>query len=474
MKTIDEKKLDECLKRKFEELKVSGVSVAIRGPEGYSFERGYGYRDLKRSITPDGNTIFGIASMGKSMAALSAAILAAEGKLNLDDPVSKYIPDFSVPGNPKESVTIRHLAMHTAGIPPMEPLEWSISMNTPGRETEYDRKMKQSAPCRMDTIEQIIAYIANCPYPTLGESGQYMSYSNEGYAVLCYVVDAAAGIPLEQFLEERIFKPIGMTRSVLDQDASEARKIASDGNITALFEMDENNPEEIVGDEAWSVLPPFRACACVKSTAHDMARYYQCLSNHGMIDGRQAIPAKAVEYLIGAGFPELTKPTYCLGLNKRVEDSHVYCEHSGGLHGVSSEGGLLKGENYGFAVLCNEGDVDVTELLWILYNAVLGYPLEREHTWLFPTGTCFEEPQMLLGTYICHEGIPVIARVYLQDGKLMTEKGGENYSLVFCGETWFKLLDKDGKAAGRMHFWVKDGHAWGVQVYTRIYQRMNS
>ena len=81
MKIIDEKKLDECLKKKFEKLKVSGVSVAIRGPEGYSFERGYGYRDLKRSITPDGNTIFGIASMGKSMAALGAAILAAEGKL---------------------------------------------------------------------------------------------------------------------------------------------------------------------------------------------------------------------------------------------------------------------------------------------------------------------------------------------------------------------------------------------------------
>ena len=64
-----------------------------------------------------------------------------------------------------------------------------------------------------------------------------------------------------------------------------------------------------------------------------------------MIDGRQAIPAEAVEYLIGAGFPELTKPTYCLGLNKRVEDSHVYCEHSGGLHGVSSEGGLLTHAN---------------------------------------------------------------------------------------------------------------------------------
>lgn len=472
MVVIDEKKLDDCLKKKFEELKVSGVSVAIRGPEGYTFERGYGYRDLDRSIAPDGNTIFGIASMGKSMAALSIAILAAEKKLKLDDPVSKYIPDFSVPGNPKESVTIRHLATHTTGIPPMEPLEWSISMNTPGRETEYDKKMKKSAPNKMETIEEIIEYIANCPYPTLGESGQYMSYSNEGYAVLCYVVDEAAGMPLEQFLSERIFEPIGMTRSVLDQDASLARKIARDGNITALFEQDEKDADKINGDEDWSILPPFRACACVKSTAHDMARYYQCLSNQGIIDGKQAIPAEAVEYMIGSGFPELTKPTYCFGLNKRVEDSHVYCEHSGGLHGVSSEGGLLKGENYGFAVLCNEGEMDMTKMLWILYNAVLGYPLEREHVWLFPTETSFTEPQMLLGKYICHEGVPVIARVYLEDGKLMTEKDGETYSLVFCGETWFKLLDKEGKAAGRMHFWVKNEKAWGVQVYTRIYQRM--
>ena len=469
---IDEQKLDSCLEQKFKELKVSGVSVAIRGPEGYTFERGYGYRDLKRSIKPDGETVFGIASMGKSMAALCIAILAAEGKLKIDDPVSKYIPAFRVPGNPPESVTIRHLAMHTTGIPPMEPLEWSIAMNTPGRATEWDKKLQATAPNAMSTIQEIIDYIANCPYPTLGESGQYMSYSNEGYAILCYVVDAAAGISLEDFLDERVFEPIGMTRSTLDVDASRARAIASDGNITALFEQDESG--ELVGDENWSILPPFRACACVKSTAHDMARYYQCLSNGGVIDGRQALPARAVEYMIGSGFPELEKPTYCLGLNKRVEDSHVYCEHSGGLHGVSSEGGLLKGENYGFAVLCNQGDADVTEMMWILYNAVLGYPLDRNHRWLFPTGTDFAEPEMLLGSYICHEGVPVIARIYLDNGKLMAEKDGKVTSLRFCGETWFQLIDENGNVAGRMHFWVKNGQAWGVQVYTRIYVRDDS
>lgn len=470
MNLIDEKKLDACLEKKFKELKISGVSVAIRGPQGYTFERGYGYRDLKHSIKPDENTVFGIASMGKSMVALSIAILAAEGKLKLDDPVSKYIPDFRVPGNPPESVTIKHLATHTTGIPPMEPLEWSIAMNTPGRATEYDKEMQRTAPNAMNTIEQVIEYIANCPYPTLGESGQYMSYSNEGYAILCYVVDVAAGMKLEDFLDQRIFEPIGMTRSTLDVDASRAKAIASDGNITALFEQGEDG--EIIGDEDWSVLPPFRACACVKSTAHDMARYYQCLSNEGVIDGKQAIPAKAVDYLIGAGFPEQEKAVYCMGLNKRVEDSHVFCEHSGGLHGVSSEGGLIKGKNYGFAVLCNEGEMDVVELLWIMYNAVLGYPLEKKHVWLFPTGTDFAEPEMLLGKYICHEGIPVIANIFLKDGKLMVTKDGKTMQLHFCGETWFQMVDEEGNLQGRMHFWVKNGKAWGVQVYTRVFQRI--
>lgn len=470
MQQRDTKELDSFLEKKVKEYNFPGVAVAVHGPDGLTFEKGYGYRDLDKKITPDADTIFGIASMGKSMEALCCCILAAEGRISLDDPVSKYRPDFRVPGNPADTVTIRHLGMHTTGIPPMEPLEWSIAVNTPDRHSDWDVKMQESAPNSMSTIEQIIEYIANCPYPTLGGSGEYMSYSNEGYAVLCYVVDAAAGEPLEDFLDKRIFRPMKMTRSTLDTDASRARAIATDGNITALFEADEKG--NIVGDEQWSILPPFRACACVKSTAHDMARYYQCLSNKGVLDGEQVIPAKAVELMIGAGFPEQEKAVYCMGLNKRVEDGHVYCEHSGGLHGVSSEGGLLKDENYGFAVLCNEGDVDPSGLIWALYNWVLGYPLDRPHRWLFPVEEEFSEPQALYGSYICHEGVPVTAIVYQDEGRLMVEKDGSIYHLRHCGQGWFQLMDEKEEIQGRMHFLIRNGQAWGVQVFTRIYTRI--
>jgi len=460
--------IDAYLKKKVEELKLTGVAVAVHGPNGYRFERGYGYRDLNKSIAPDGDTVFGIASMGKSMEALACCMLADEGKMSLDDPVSKYVPSFRVPGNPKDTVTVRHLAMHRTGIPPMEPLEWSIAMNTPARQSEWAHKMRATAPNSMSTMEQVIDYIANCPYPTLGASGEYMSYSNEGYAVLCEVVDAAAGMPLEEFLRKRIFEPLKMTRTILDVDASEAKRIAG-GNITALFEADESG--NVIGDEDWSVLPPFRACACVKSTAHDMARYYRCLSDGGRLDGEQVISAGAVELMIGSAFPEQEKEFYCMGLNKRVEDGIVYCEHSGGLHGVSSEGAFLKDKGYGFAVLCNNSEADVQEIMWALYNWVLGYKLERRHFWLFPTGEDFSEPEALLGSYICHEGIPVTAQVYLENGRLMTEKDGSIFTLRHCGEGWFQLMDEQERVQGRMHFLVRNGQTWGVQVYTRIYLR---
>ncbi|MBQ1418201.1 MAG: serine hydrolase, partial [Firmicutes bacterium] len=271
--------LETALQKRIEEMKLPGVSVCIRGPEGVIYEKGFGKRSIEQDLDVTPDTVFGISSMSKSFTALSCCILAAEGKMSLEDPITKYFPNLHLKGVPDELVTIRQIGLHRAGIPPMEPLEWSIAINTPGRKSEAEEQLRKESPNRMDTIEQIVDYIAEGRYQTLGEPGEYMSYSNEGYAILSYVVDQAAGMPLEQFLMERIFKPLGMTRTILDQDCSELKAMVGDGNVTRLFETDDDG--NLVEDDSWSVLPPFRGCACIKSTAPDMARYYQMLSNRG-------------------------------------------------------------------------------------------------------------------------------------------------------------------------------------------------
>ena len=115
--------MERRLQQLFEEKGLPGAAVCMLGPEGEVFARGFGYRDAAGTLPVDPDTVFGIASMSKSMTALALCMLECEGKLSLDDPVSKCLPQFRVPGVPQCAVTIRHLCMHRAGLPPMEPLE---------------------------------------------------------------------------------------------------------------------------------------------------------------------------------------------------------------------------------------------------------------------------------------------------------------------------------------------------------------
>ena len=464
---IDAKALDERIQYLIKKERLPGVTVCIKGPEGTVYEKAYGYKDAALSVAPDMDTMFGIASMSKSITCLAISILEAEDKLSWNDPVCKYFPNFRVPGAPRDTVTLRTLAQHTAGIPPMEPLEWSIAVNSINRSGEWIDAMRASAPNAMATIDQIIEYIANCEYPTVGAPGENMSYCNEGYAILSYVADIAAGIPLEQFCMERIFQPIGMTRTIMDDDCVSAREL-SGGNITSLFEREDG---ELICDDNWSVLPPFRGCAMVKSTARDMAAYYRCLSNYGVHEGKQVLPRAAVEAMIGPAIPEQEIACYGLGLYKRVKCGHTICEHSGGLHGVSTKGGLLLGEGYGFAVLCNCGDEDMDDIMWACYNAVMGLPLDTCHRWFIPAGREFADPDMLLGRYIGHEGVPSIVHVRLEENQLRAIVNKRDLKLVYCGGLRFLGMDPEDqtRVRSRLEFFTRNGHAWGVRVGSRIF-----
>ncbi|MEI3340511.1 MAG: serine hydrolase [Eubacterium sp.] len=275
--------------------------------------------------------------------------------------------------------------------------------------------------------------------------GEYMSYSNEGYALLSYVVDQAAGIPLEEFLEKRIFEPLGMTRSVMDADAGRAKIIAGE-NITSLFDRDDDGKRYCNDD--WSVIPPFRGSACVKSTASDMSKYYQMLSSRGVFEQRRIVPAEAVKLMIGSEFPLTDKPYYCLGLEKRRMEGKVVCEHAGALHGISGRGGMLE-DGYAAVVLCNEGEVDVQEFLWACWNYILDIPYEKRHDWAIPDGSRFSRPELLVGDYVSYEGLPVHCIVKEENGELFGSYDGvpgPGFSPVgkVCLLRWTDNRNRDG------------------------------
>ena len=445
---------------------IAGYSAYILGPDGPVYTHSSGITNAEGTKHPDENTIFGIASMSKSITALCACILETEGRLRLDDPVTDYLPSFRMPGQPRDAVTIRHLCSHTTGMPPMEVLEWSSAMNSRGRRFgEEGEALRASAPNAMDTIEEVIDYVAHCPHAPIGAPGERYSYSNESFAILSYVIDKAAGMPLEQFMQERVFAPCGMTRSLLDNGFQQSRELAA-GNFTSLFTWEDGKQN---CDDGWTILPPFRGCAMVKSTSHDMAAYYRMLSNYGVHDGKQVVPHEAVEALLGAAHPLSPIPQMCLGINKRSRPGHIICDHGGGLHGVSTKGALLLGEGYGFALLSNESEADLDAAMWAMENAVTGRPLDESHEWFHASGREFSAPEMLVGVYHGFEGLEDRVTVSAEGG-LHAEKKGQRYPLVHCGETRF-LAMTDGAVFAHLVFFIRDGKAWGVRYGTRVYTR---
>ena len=271
-------------------------------------------------------------------------------------------------------------------------------------------------------------------------------------------------------MRERIFSPLSMTRSILDNGVDAARAL-SGGNLTSLFEMQDGVR---VCDDDWSILPPFRGCAMVKSTARDMAVYYRTIASYGMCGGEQVIPRRAVELLVGKYHPVSEINVMCCGLNKREKAGHVFCEHSGGLHGVSTKGGLLLGEGYGFSVLCNQGDEDMDELMWGMYNAVCGLPLEESHMWFIPAGVPFSAPEMITGSYTSHEGVPSVFTLRREEDGLCGERDGNAFTLVYCGALRFMAMNPEtGNMRYRVEFFIRDGRAWGVRCGTRVFERID-
>jgi len=179
-----------------------GAAVVVGRKGAAVWEKGFGrlgWTSDAGSVVPE-RTIYDLASLTKVIGTTTAMmILFDEGKIRLDDPVVKYIPEFN--GGGKEAVTIRLLLEHRSGLPAGRDI-WRIA-HTPE--------------------EARAAVISTNLFAT---PGQYYEYSDLGADMLGFVIEAVTGEKLDQFLDERVFTPLGMSDTHFRPDASLRGRIA--------------------------------------------------------------------------------------------------------------------------------------------------------------------------------------------------------------------------------------------------------
>ncbi|HEX6313851.1 MAG TPA: serine hydrolase [Gemmatimonadaceae bacterium] len=244
-----------------------GASVVV-GRRGVSvFKKGYGrlgWTSGSAAVVPD-ESIYDLASLTKVVGTATAAmILWDEGRLELDAPVSKYLPAFS--GGAKDDVTVRHLLTHTSGLP-------------------AGRDLRRLAGNSWEARNVVISTPLAC------KPGACQVYSDLGADVLGFTVEAIAGQGLDAFLAERVFAPLGMTDTRFRPESSERDRIAP---------TEVNSPRgypirgEVHDESAWA-LGGVAGHAGLFSTAADLSLYAQMMLNRGTLDGIRIVSDSAVE-----------------------------------------------------------------------------------------------------------------------------------------------------------------------------------
>ena len=243
-----------------------GAAVVI-GRKGVTvMEKGFGHlgwTSESSSVVAE-RTIYDLASLTKVIGTTTAVmILFDQGKLHLDDPVVRYLPDFR--GGGKESVTIRHLLEHRSGLPAGRDL-WRIA----------------------HTAEE--ARSAVIATPLVSPAGKYFVYSDLGADMLAFVVEAVSGQRLDQFLDARVFTPLGMTDTRFRPDASLRGRIAP-------TEIDPPRGYPLRGevhDENAYALGGVAGHAGLFSTAGDLSIFAQMMLNGGTLNGTRIVADSTV------------------------------------------------------------------------------------------------------------------------------------------------------------------------------------
>jgi len=311
--------VDDFIKAEMKRQHIPGLSLAVVKDGKIIKAEGYGLASIKRQITSTPDTVYKIASVSKQFIATGIMLLVQEGRLGLDDPISKYLE-----GTPAtwKAITIRHLLTHTSG----------IVREAPG----FDPFMIKSDS---DVIKSAYSQ------PLRFAPGEKWEYCNTGYFALAEVIRKVSGQPWTDYLNEKVFKPSEMnTTFPTNTKVSVPNRALGYVDNTKLRDADD-----------W---PALRPSGAFLSTVLDLAKWDAVLYSDKILnDSTREQMGTPVKLNDGTAYP------YGFGWHLGSIRGHRLVHHSGGMPGARSEFARFVNDRLTIIVLMNLDDVDVDSIM---------------------------------------------------------------------------------------------------------------
>lgn len=359
--TIDKKiqEYEAYIVKGMKDWEVPGLAVTVVKDGKVLLANGYGVRELGKPDAVNAQTLFACASTTKAMVAACMGMLVDEGKVSWDDPVYKHLPEFQLydPYVTRE-LRIRDLFIHNSGVGNADFL-WSV-MNIPTEEVLH--KMRHVEP----------SYSLRAGF----------IYQNIFYAAAGEIIKKLSGKPWHQFIRERIFQPLGMTRTVpLLKDVTDPNQTKPHFKIDGTITVIEHTSADQIG-----------AAGSVWSCAEDISKWVLCMLDSSKYAGGRLLSArtwtemfKPQTLVTPSGFyptARLTKPnwtTYGLGWFQHDYKGKKVNFHTGSLAGAIAMHGQLPDEKLGIYVFGNFDHAELRHAL--MYKAFDLFALGGTRDW---------------------------------------------------------------------------------------------
>ncbi len=422
--------------------RLPGMALAITQGGQRLLAEGFGHRDLAAGLPVTPDTVFGVASVTKSLTALGIMLLQDAGRLSTSDRITRWLPEFR--GRQVEwhqAMTIHHFLTHTSGLPGMRAL-FHARAGSIAADPNRKRLGLVTDPSEIRlirTYQELMELMAETEYSLLGPPGAMFNYSNEAYALLQGVIERASDQPFLEYMQQKVLEPLEMERSTFrtaDLDRLEP--------VTQLYASEAVNGKPVVFHApVWWDVGEIYTNGSLKSTVLDLMRYLEIYRTGGLYAGRRILSEAAVRQMIT---PHVTLPTgrqYGYGLDIQTDYHGVtLVGHGGAIKGVSAHVLLALEPGLCTAVLCNLSGLTPEQMLLGSINLRMGLPWETqrreypkfplaaerlaEYEGLYRSdeGTSARVYQTPDGLTIESGGLPLQARPYGPDQVVLTETGG--------------------------------------------------
>ena len=402
--------LEEAISSMMIESKLPGVSMAISIDGNLAYSKGFGARNLERNLPATPYTLYGIGSNTKSYTAFAIMQLVEQDKINVEDPVSKYIP-FKL-GKKEDPITIHHLLSHSSGITSLGSADEVIICRASNLDEYY---------IPMSNWSDFYRFVNGGKREVIAKPGNRFAYFNEGFTLLQAIIQKVSGIKYSDYIKEKILKPLNMNRSTFSKEDFEKE------NDTATAYFGELKNGRII--KQIPTTHPFdefiEGAGGLLSSVYEQLNYLQMNINRGEFNGVKLLKSELIEKMhdihiemdmVKERLGDFGREGYGYGWIV-LEDffGEKIVVHGGNTMVTAFSLFFLPSKKIAISVACNSnrGSALTTGLPVIIISTLLGKNPIKEIQFL----SMSEKLNQLTGDYETYKGIHKM-KIFMQGGLL--------------------------------------------------------